>query len=127
MTLTNPKSPSWLIAPVWLLILLGRSAAEPIELTCTPDDPNESWTARIVFDTEARTLTWADSKWDLLGATDQYLVARTLNGGWPTSLLIDRETGDFWRTVVGDLCADADCATSQLGGAMSTGFCLASF
>lgn len=97
--------------------------AAPISLTCLPDDPNETWRVSVVFDLEAWTLRWGAEAWELVGADERALAARTLNNNWPASIMIDRETGKLWRSDMGRFCTSEDCSSSELIAMIREGHC----
>lgn len=113
-----------------VLAMLSMSmpvASEPVTLICVPDDARQQWRAQVDFDLEEWTLSWGSEAWELTGGDERALAARALNGEWPMSLVIDRETGKFWRAHMGRFCIAHDCKTSRLDAFIETGRCTRRF
>lgn len=110
-----------------VFLMLGQASAEPVRLTCVPDDPGQDWRASVTFDVETWTFSWGEESWELVAADERSLAARWQHKNWPVAVVIDRETGRFWRSDMGSFCTSGDCTRSQLGGVLRTGRCFTSF
>src|SRR6056297_1738761 len=114
---------------LFLAVFLASPAiAEPVNLVCQPSDGRYTWSARVQFDLDEWFFSWGGTEWELIGGDDRAVVARTVHeSNWPSSVLIDRETGRFWRTNVGRFCQDESCSSSRLGAFVDEGTCTVPF
>jgi hypothetical protein len=109
------------------LFLLYFSAsglsAETSTLFCRPNDGN-TWVGELSVDYSTRTITWAGSVYAMTHLDDLYIVAVNHNGLAATSLLIERDTGAFWRSGVGRFCVSGDCSKEVISGSFQdAGMC----
>lgn len=104
------------------------ASSEPVRLVCVPSDQSENWRIRITFDTSAWTFLFNEEEWELIGADEVSIVARTVTDtNWPVSFLIDRETGRWWRASIGRFCGNEDCSVNFPGGFVDEGTCTTPF
>lgn len=110
------------------LLAANSVVADPIKLVCQPSDPRYDWSVQVTFDLDEWTFFWAKTEWELVGGDSRAVVARFVNdSNWPSSMLIDRETGRFWRTAVGRFCTNDDCSSSRLDAFVDEGSCSVPF
>lgn len=98
-----------------LEILASPAFAEPVRLICKTTDPGQAWRWEVRFDLEAWTFQLQGEEWELSAGDEKLLAARTLNKNWPSTVLIDRETGELWKTSVGGFCRNEECTLTWNG------------
>ena len=111
---------AWACAAVTAATVAG---ADPIALTCVPDEQSEYWRVSAVIDPEKSTLTWNGESWDVIRFDERVVAARMFRDSQPATLLINRETGRFWQTQVGRYCRSADCSSTVLSSLVVQGQC----
>lgn len=117
-------TPKLLLALTLLLLPLSANAQDTATLFCRPNS-NETWVGRLELDFEARTLDWADQSYSITYLDSLYVIAVSAEHGAISaiSLLIERDTGAFWRSGVGRFCDDAECTRMSTGIFADEGTC----
>lgn len=113
------------------LLLPTIASSDEVALKCKSSGGDKM--TDLVFDLEARTMTWAFQEYKIVHVDSDYITAFQANSDSATSTskvggeiwVLHRSSGKFWKAAVGEYCDGSDCSSVHMDTSTYEGTCLA--